>query len=321
MIKPLCSNFNNRSCHTRNDSSLPAFKGIKLNILSDEFRDLERSFIDAINFGTSKSAPASVLIAFKDDLIKKILKDKLKRLTEAEFRNISGTCEEVITEINNALNLAKQRYINLNKRTVLVIDDAEKLIGISPAYAKTHNELSLDIKDMEIVKNSKYNISRINYFKTLLDSVSELPASHNDSKRSATTMLFFTKRPHLIHPDLISRDGKMHTIFFPEKANTFDTVIYQIPYNGKELIYDTDKKARLYYGDLGYNNNILWAEPPSRETLEGVLDNLELIKKDRQFENVKKLQMGDFEGMEYYKKLNPVDKQDAQKRRIFEMLI
>lgn len=75
----------------------------------------------------------------------------------------------------------------------------------------------------------------------------------------------------------------------------------------------------LYNGQFGRNKSILWAEPSSEDALRAVLDNLGLIKKQKQFEHVKFLQMSKFDGIEKIPQMEPIFVCDAERNMIYQM--
>lgn len=106
-----------------------------------------------------------------------------------------------------------------HKRTILLIDEAEKYLCMTKG--KAEKLLSgLETDDFEILSmygsNDKDNID---YLKSLLDRISELPDG-KDSTKSATTFFITTNYPHLIDQDLMRRKGKFTPIAIPPASNS-----------------------------------------------------------------------------------------------------
>lgn len=111
------------------------------------------------------------------------------------------------------LNDAKGAYIKTQKRTIFKLDDAEFILSINKTDASTLG-IKLNDADNNILDVYGNNADKIAYFKALLDNVAKVPSEDkNASARSASTFFITTNYPHLIHPDILSREGKATKIY------------------------------------------------------------------------------------------------------------
>lgn len=108
------------------------------------------------------------------------------------------------TDFNKKIKLAAERYHNpetKGQRTIILINEAEDFLGES---------------------SDQYVKSNVRCFKSKLDTISQIPLHGKDEARGAATVFITTNYPHLIHPDLRTRDGKMGEFIAinpPEKAD------------------------------------------------------------------------------------------------------
>ena len=160
-----------------------------------------------------ESIPSSVLLGVSDDYAGKSVVESIKQKINADFVTISDSANSgVVSELCDILDNARSKYLQNGRRTVVVINDAEKMLGMSPVYAREYADSPVDEKDLRYLETLGNNTRKISYFKSLLDHVHEPPQNQSDFGRSATTILMTSKTPHLIHPDLSSRTGKVKTI-------------------------------------------------------------------------------------------------------------
>ncbi len=125
--------------------------------------------------------------------------------------------EDFMKEVNRQMEDARTRYFekdeNRNEkktRTIFLINEAERFLSMTPEEAKIlYGENVFDAMDMEYMERYGQSADRINEFKSLLDTCSEAPRHPDDTGRGALTIFITSNYPHLIHPDLLSRDGKM----------------------------------------------------------------------------------------------------------------
>ena len=112
------------------------------------------------------------------------------------------------------LQRAIQEHGDTQKRTILLIDEAEKYLCMTVDKAKKF-VTGLENDDFDILtKYGSDGKDNVDYLKTVLDRVSELPAD-NDPTKCATTIFITTNYPHLIDQDLMRRKGKFTPIAVP----------------------------------------------------------------------------------------------------------
>lgn len=125
------------------------------------------------------------------------------------------------------LEQARNRYIRENKRTILLIDEAEKYMCMSRTKAdRLASGFEADDFDV-LARYGDDDADNITFLKSLLDRISETP-NLNDGQRtkSATTLFITTNYPHLIDQDLMRRKGKFTPIaVHPAKDVNLEEVI------------------------------------------------------------------------------------------------
>ena len=107
------------------------------------------------------------------------------------------------------LDDAKDRYTNTGKRTILLLNDAEQLLSINKSDAPGLG-IKLDENDANMLEAYGNNTGNVATFKSMLDDIAQVPAKSEPktSNKSAATFFVTTNYPHLIHPDILSREGK-----------------------------------------------------------------------------------------------------------------
>jgi len=111
--------------------------------------------------------------------------------------------------LNDMLKKAKVRYKDEGKRTIFLMNDAEKIFAINKEDAPKMG-IILDDSDIKMLEAYGNNYKTVAHFKQLLDEVSKIPVegAENTDQRSASTFFITTNYPHLIHQDILSREGK-----------------------------------------------------------------------------------------------------------------
>jgi len=165
----------------------------------------------------------------------------------AEVRDLSldTAAEDFTNEIRKQVDEARARYLerdangNQKKtRTILLINEAERFLSMTPKEASIlYGENVFDDMDMEYMEDYGHNADYINELKSLLDTCSEPPRDKNDTNRGALTIFITSNYPHLIHPDLLSRDGKMPFIAInPARGKNIEAVIKHYFVKAEELV-------------------------------------------------------------------------------------
>ena len=177
----------------------------------EEFYD---SYLKSLfNSTDSINVEPSVLICGPDESILNNFIESTKAVANSKGLNCVDISKDI--EDNDFANkLMEQlmeniKYYEKNKnRSIIFINNPEKFLGMNVADTKSRTSISFDEADMSILtKNKNYEV--IARFKSILDNCHYLP---NDSiSGNATTIIFNSTNPHLIHPDL--RDGKMSKMY------------------------------------------------------------------------------------------------------------
>lgn len=245
------------------DKSLVNFCGSKFESPLDKYFGgckIEKEFIRDIliePLNQNGQLPSSLLLAFPDDYTQMQAIKGITQLSNADFLSVSSSDKYLNDNLRKIIVSAKDKYQKSGRQTVIIIDNAERAIGMTPAYARELSLIPLTIEDFAYLKLSGTNLKNVNFFKSLLDNVNKTSFGADDLK-SPVTILFITKKPQYIHPDLITRDGKMKTVIFPIPCGR----------NIKNSIsFETDKiKAKL--NELKLNNDLFKNQMEQKETME-----------------------------------------------------
>lgn len=164
----------------------------------------------------------------KTEMLKGI-EEECKDVAEIVHFPMNTSLDKFREEMDKILAQAKARIKDPQngKRTILLIDEAEKYMCMSePKANRLASEFESD--DFEILKKyGNYDNDNINYLKSLLDWISEVPKDgETNSSKSATTLFITTNYPHLIDQDLMRRKGKFTPIaVHPAKDFNLEAVI------------------------------------------------------------------------------------------------
>ena len=159
--------------------------------------------------------------------------------------------EDFFANIKNLLNAHQISSQQGRYRFITVIDEPENHLGMTYTQAKRLLNLNFTPEDIKILNENNDNVDNINYLKSLLDNCSK-PAA---DRVYATSFIFTSKNPHLIHPDF--RKGKMEKIGFnrPEDAGV---VFLNMIKSHKEAIENlvTEDPTKIYYKNRLKNVNL-----------------------------------------------------------------
>jgi hypothetical protein len=195
-----------------------------------------------------------------------------------------------IKDFRKELEKARLEYLRENekgerngKRTILLINEAERVLGMSPTYAKSMLDFAMDEEDIATLE--KYNNKEddtISLFKSMLDHCSEVPKDKDDKLRGALTVFITTNYPHLIHPDLISRDGKLPYIAInPARGVNIEEVVKHYARKASNVL-DSIKSV----SDIESIDGIAGISKPAKEKLKELkkAEKLDTLKID--YENI-----------------------------------
>ncbi|GEM_PF-6082793 len=163
----------------------------------------------------------------------------LIELTPSDFKDGVKGVKETVAAI---LEKNRADYFKTGKRSLIYIEQAERYFGIDERSAEILGiDLSSDDRDLLRTINTNTNIS---YFKSLFDNVSKLPEKDDFCNQGyATTFILISENPHLIDPDLITREGKMTNIFYdiPNGQNLKNLILYSV--------YEHDSRFQDVFSD------------------------------------------------------------------------
>lgn len=162
--------------------------------------------------------------------------------------------KDFLPNIKNLLNAHKAASQRGRYRFIAVVEEPEKYLGMDYTQAKRLLNFDYSPEDIKILNENTDNIDNINYFKNILDNCSKSAAKGG----YATSFIFSSKNPHLIHPDF--RKGKMEKLGFyrPEDAGTMllNMIKYQKEYieniktNDPIEIYKQNRLKNINLDDL-----------------------------------------------------------------------
>lgn len=267
-------NIANRHYHQKSNFCINRYDSVSANFLLPNYNQIDKSIIvfcakknnNPLNdyfagyqkektklndilisqLNNKKELPSSMLLAFPDDYIEYQVMRGITSTSNANFVIIPPEQENLCDIIKSELATAKDKYRKTRKQTVIIIEEAQKVIGMTPAYAVEFSFIPMSKNEVASIKSNNVDLKTVNFFKSLLDNLGQADFDLKEDRHCAT-ILFTTKNPHHIHPDLISRDGKMKTIIFPtlcgrniKNAITFESekvkdVLADLPQNPQNL--------------------------------------------------------------------------------------
>ena len=123
--------------------------------------------------------------------------------------------KNILSRLNTMLSSARAHYLETfdkngrGERTIILMNEAEAYLATNPEDMGVSGMFfdPSDIKKMELY-NKTYNCAgNVNILKSKLDYISKLPTA--DCPHGCAATIFITSNyPHLIHRDLLSRDGE-----------------------------------------------------------------------------------------------------------------
>lgn len=234
------------------------------------------------------------------------IRDQARDGGYAEVVDISSVLggKDIINTIKRFLIDAKKRYFNENKRTIFLMNDAERIFAINESDAEGFG-IDIDEIDRNMLRAYGNNYQVVADFKALLDDVSKPPKKNADASdpRSASTFFITTNYPHLIHPDLLSRDGKATKIAVGLASDYNLSEVLKFYF---ERMNDVADKIKAFKGNPNYREAI--------NGLAGITDKGRAnILKMMEDGTIDKLKV-DYENMPYQqiaKTINPNTKEGA----------
>ena len=222
---------------------------------------------------------------------------------------------------------SNEKIIKMMKKAIFKTSETTNPKNFFLILADVVCKTSRDISQDEV---KKYNLVSKNY-SSGIDKYEILQAMNNDGmldineQKELDEIIIKEKKygqylSDKQNLDLLTPDEEVILEKLKNRYTNFKyAIIRDIPYNGKQLEYANGKKANLYYGDSGYNKSILWIEPASIETLNGVLTNLNLLKNQKQFQSIGKIQISHFIGIDGIPWMRATSQKDYYGKTIYEM--
>ena len=198
--------------------------------------------------------------------------------------------EDFPKEIKRQMEAARARYFEKDEnreskktRTILLINEAERFLSMTPEEAKIlYGDNIFDAMDFEYMENYGQSAEYINEFKSLLDTCSESPKHPNDTQRGALTIFITSNYPHLIHPDLLSRDGKMPFLAInPARNENIEAVVNHYFKKANELV----EKIKLM-NDPNDIDCLIGINQKAKENIKKMLKDGTLQKLYIDYENI-----------------------------------
>lgn len=177
--------------------------------------------------------------------------------------------------LNNELENANNRYIDEKKRTIILLNDAEDIFTISEKEAEILG-VKLDGQDETIMESSHDSFKNVSNFKQLLDTVSEIPDSNQKGGRHATTFFITTNYPHLIHPDLLSREGKMTKIAIGLAKDNNLVEVLKFYFKNMESVAERLRALKDNPDYESYLNGLAGITDKGRENLKKIIETGEI---------------------------------------------
>jgi len=199
--------------------------------------EIERSFVSPLienvkNGNNDLRIPPAVMLYGATGCGKTSMLNAIKNQVKGYARVIDiSAIEETrfLDKLDTFLGEAKKHYLQTKnktgqgERTILLLNEAEVFLATNPEDMGTSGLFfdKADIRKMERYNKNLNCPSIVTKMKSYLDTISLLPTEENPNG-SATTIFITSNYPHLIHRDLLSRDGefgKMLTIPVRPAAN------------------------------------------------------------------------------------------------------
>lgn len=204
-----------------------------------------------INTNSNYTVP-SVTLCSPDETILNMFSSEIKNFGLKNGLNIvemspDNDSEDLLKRIHNQLEYNRKYYLNSKKRSVIIIDRPEKFIGIDSTELENYDRIKISKKDKNFLKQQN-NIIGVNRFKSILDMCNSLPES--DKAGFATTFVFKTQKPHLMHPHI--RDGKTEKYYIDfASADNLKQIIYSyINENQNQNRKVLKKQDNIYISEL-----------------------------------------------------------------------
>ena len=242
----------------------------------------------------------------KTEMLKGV-EEECKAVAEIVHVPMDTSLDDFRKEMDKLLEQAKNRFDKTKKRTILLIDEAEKYMCMSELKA---NRLATEFEadDFEILnKYGNNDKDNVDYLKSLLDWISEVPKEGETNKsKSATTLFITTNYPHLIDQDLMRRKGKFTPIaVHPAKDFNLEAVIKHYFKQNSDLLEQIKMLAPNDNFTEILNGQVKFSEKAKNVLLEkrnnGTINNMHIDYELSDWPDLKR----------FIKFMNPSDKRGA----------
>lgn len=242
----------------------------------------------------------------KTEMLKGV-EEECKAVAEIVHFPMDTSLDDFRKEMDKLLEQAKNRFDKTKKRTILLIDEAEKYMCMSELKA---NRLATEFEadDFEILnKYGNNDKDNVDYLKSLLDWISEVPKEGETNKsKSATTLFITTNYPHLIDQDLMRRKGKFTPIaVHPAKDFNLEAVIKHYFKQNSDLLEQIKMLAPNDNFTEILNGQVKFSEKAKNVLLEkrnnGTINNMHIDYELSDWPDLKR----------FIKFMNPSDKRGA----------
>lgn len=122
---------------------------------------------------------------------------------------LSAESKSFKRQLDAYLAQAAKTYQNTGKRTIFLLNEAEQYFCMNKEDID-NSGMFLDESDMRKIEeygSTSDSTMNVNNFKSTFDYISKLPTTE-DPRGCASTIFITSNYPHLIHRDLLSRDGR-----------------------------------------------------------------------------------------------------------------
>ena len=242
----------------------------------------------------------------KTEMLKGV-EEECKAVAEIVHFPMDTSLDDFRKEMDKLLEQAKNKLEKTKKHPSLLIDEAEKYMCMSELKA---NRLATEFEadDFEILnKYGNNDKDNVDYLKSLLDWISEVPKEGETNKsKSATTLFITTNYPHLIDQDLMRRKGKFTPIaVHPAKDFNLEAVIKHYFKQNSDLLEQIKMLAPNDNFTEILNGQVKFSEKAKNVLLEkrnnGTINNMHIDYELSDWPDLKR----------FIKFMNPSDKRGA----------
>ena len=187
--------------------------------------------------------------------VKNLVKNITEKLKTFDYLKLNILNIEIGPDESFISNITKQteKLKNIDDKsykTLIIMDEPEKYLGLSLEKAKKFLNISLDEKEEKLLNNNDNN-ENIMFFKSFLDHCSR-PFEENGYN---TSFLFSTNKPHLIHPDISSWKMEKFELSRIPDFKVLETITHLFKNIKYSLPYSIDSKESQIFDKLDLNDN------------------------------------------------------------------